>query len=80
MTPLLFSSLAAARQAFGFILYTQFLQRNEQFITQQFPHLNKYFNYSVSSVTAKLIAMVFEAPLTLLKTRVERISSRNILE
>lgn len=76
--PLLFSSIAVTRQAYGFTLYTQLLTRLENKISKKFPSLNKIFNYSVSSVTAKLIAMIFESPLTLLKTRVECVASTSI--
>lgn len=33
--------------------------------------MNKFFKYSMSAVFAKYIAMIFEAPLTLMKTRLE---------
>ena len=33
--------------------------------------MNKFFKYSMSAVFAKYIAMVFESPLTLMKTRLE---------
>ena len=44
------------------------------------PNINKYVNYSISAVTAKIIAMTIEAPITLIKTRVEKIGSSNIME
>ena len=56
------------------------LKHYEYYFLTTFPKINKYVNYSVSAVSAKLVAMIFEAPLTLLKTRVERISSKNIME
>ena len=42
--------------------------------------MNKYVNYSLSAVFAKLIAMIFEAPLTLLKTRMEKLSHYTIMD
>jgi hypothetical protein len=42
----------------------------ENRISRTYPEMHKIFNYSFSSVLAKFTAMVFEAPLTLLKTRV----------
>jgi hypothetical protein len=64
------SSIAVTRQAYGFTLYTQLLTRLENKISRSYPELHKIFNYSFSSLLAKFTAMVFEAPLTLLKTRV----------
>jgi hypothetical protein len=46
------------------------LTRLEKGISAAYPELHKIFNYSFSSVLAKFTAMLFEAPLTLLKTRV----------
>lgn len=54
-----FSSIAVARQAYGFTVYTQLLARLENQMANAFPNFNKVYHYSVSSVTAKLIAMVF---------------------
>jgi hypothetical protein len=48
-------------------------------ISKRYPELHKFFNYSFSSVLAKFTAMIFEAPLTLLKTRVELMSSPSVL-
>jgi solute carrier family 25, member 38 len=64
------------RQAYGFTVYTQLLKYLESQVAISFPGFNKYAKYSVSAVSAKLVAMVLEAPLTLLKTRVERLSNR----
>ena len=77
---MIFSSLAVIRQAYGFTLYTTMLKQYESHMLTTFPNINKYVNYSISAVSAKFVAMVFEAPLTLLKTKVERISSRNTME
>jgi predicted thioredoxin/glutaredoxin len=56
------------------------LKHYESHLSTTFPKINKYVNYSISAVSAKLVAMIFEAPLTLLKTRVERISSKSVME
>ena len=73
------SSVAVIRQAYGFTVYTQLLSYLENHIARTH-RINKFLNYSISAVSAKLMAMVFEAPLTLLKTRVELVSSRTLLE
>jgi len=73
------SSIAVMRQALGFTLYTRILSRLEKTISKRYPDLNKFYNYSFSSVFARFTAMIFEAPLTLLKTRVELMSSPSIL-
>lgn len=65
----LYSSVAVIRQAYGFTVYTQLLSYFENHIARTH-RINKFLNYSISAVTAKLMAMIFEAPLTLLKTRV----------
>jgi hypothetical protein len=67
---LLCSSLAVVRQAYGFTTYTQLLAYFENWISKSNKKINKFLNYSVSAVSAKLLAMIFEAPLTLIKTRV----------
>ena len=76
----LFSSLAITRQAFGFTLYTHYLSRIEKYISKYYPSVNKFCNYSFSAVVSKLLAMVFESPLTVLKTRVEYVNSKSVLE
>lgn len=55
------------------------LAQLETNISKKYPDLHKFFNYSFSSVVAKFTAMIFEAPLTLLKTRVELVSSPSVL-
>ena len=52
------SSLAVIRQAFGFTVYMQLLTYYEKYLITNFAGLNKYVNYSVSAVCAKLIAIV----------------------
>ena len=47
------------RQAYGFTLYTNMLAKLEHHIVRHYPQLNKFVNYSVSAVTAKLAAMLF---------------------
>lgn len=62
-------SLAVIRQGYGFTLYTSMIAYlNKQLETVQ--GFNKYYKYSVAACVAKWTAMLFEAPLTLLKTRV----------
>ena len=78
--PILCSSLAVVRQAFGFSVYMQFLNYYERYLLHNFMGLNKYVSYSFSAVSAKLIAMIFEAPLTLLKTRVEKLSQATLMD
>lgn len=65
------SSLAVIRQAYGFTIYTNLIQIFNTKIETDVPFMNKFFKYSLSSVSAKFIAMIFEAPLTLMKTRLE---------
>ena len=62
-------SLAVVRQAYGFTIYTNLIQVFNKKIENDAPLMNKYFKYSMSAVFAKYIAMVFESPLTLMKTR-----------
>ena len=64
-------SLAVTRQAYGFTIYTNLIQVFNTKIENDAPSINKFFKYSMSAVTAKYIAMIFEAPLTLMKTRLE---------
>lgn len=64
-------SLAVVRQAYGFTLYTHLINVFNTKIETDLPLMNKFFKYSLSAVSAKYIAMVFEAPLTLMKTRLE---------
>lgn len=68
-------SLAAFKQAYGFTIYTTLLDVLRKYADGNFPHLNKYLNYSVTSLSSKFIAMLFEAPITLLKTRLEWLGS-----
>lgn len=68
-------SLAVLRQSYGFAIYTGMIQYLNSNIENNFPNVNKHVKYSVAAVTGKLTAMMFEAPLTLLKTRLEVISS-----
>ena len=64
-------SLAVVRQAYGFTIYTNLIQVFNTKIESDAPQLNKFLKYSMSAVFAKYIAMIFEAPLTLMKTRLE---------
>lgn len=56
------------------------LSRFENHFSKTYPSTNKFIKYSLSAVPAKLAAMIFEAPLSLLKTRVECMNSNSILE
>ena len=64
-------SLAVLKQAYGFTIYVSLLDTLIKYVDASYPGLNKFFNFSITSVSSKFIAMFFEAPLTLLKTRRE---------
>ena len=42
------------------------------------PDLGKYYKYSIAAVSGKSLAMLFEAPITLLKTRVEIVNAESM--
>jgi hypothetical protein len=70
-------TVAVVRQGYGFTIYTSaidFLNRS----LENLEMLNKYYRYSISAGVGKSIAMMFEAPLTLLKTRIEVVSSTTL--
>lgn len=61
-------TLAVVRQGYGFTIYTTMIsQLNRQLDIHT--ELNKYYKYSLAAFFGKMTAMFFEAPLTLLKTR-----------
>lgn len=62
-------SLAVLRQGYGFTVYTSMLTNLNKEL-DQFNSINKYYRYSIAAFLSKAAAMVLEAPLTLLKTRV----------
>ena len=65
------SSLAVVRQAYGFTIYTNLINVFNTKLETDAPLMNKFYKYSLSAVMAKYIAMIFESPLTLMKTRLE---------
>ena len=65
------------RQAYGFAVYTSIISNVNKMMDSE---TNKFFSYSVAAVSGKAIAMILEAPLTLLKTRMEVISSSKTLQ
>lgn len=70
-------TIAVVRQGYGFTIYTtiiDFLNSSLSDLT----HVNKYYRYSIAAGVGKTLAMMFEAPLTLLKTRLELISSDSL--
>lgn len=70
-------TLAVIRQAYGFTIYTGIIS----FLNQKldcYTNINKYYRYSIAALVGKMSAMVFEAPLTLLKTRMEVVSDSTI--
>ena len=77
---LLSRQLAVLRQSYGFAIYTSMIQQLNTILDGGFPNLNKYYKYSIAAVCGKFTAMLFEAPLTLLKTRLEVISSTTFRE
>lgn len=70
-------SLAVLRQGYGFTIYTSMLKGMNKRL-DQFSNVNKYYRYSIAAFVSKWAAMAFEAPLTLLKTRVEMLNSSSI--
>jgi len=71
-------SIAVIRQAYGFSIYTNLITLFNNKIESDVLVMNKFIKYSMSAVTAKYCAMIFEAPLTLVKTRLEANPSSNI--
>jgi len=53
------SSLAVIRQAFGFTIYNNLIQVFNTKIESDVPMVNKFLKYSLSSISAKYIAMIF---------------------
>lgn len=70
-------SLAMIRQGYGFTIYTSLISEINGAL-DQFSHINKYYRYSFAAFVSKWAAMTFEAPLTLLKTRMEVINSNSL--
>ena len=52
------ASLAVVRQAYGFTIYILVLEKMQKALSTKVPELNKYFNYTFSSVSSKFIAMI----------------------
>lgn len=71
------STLAVLRQGYGFTVYTTMLNEINRTL-ESFSSINKYYRFSVAAFLSKATAMSFEAPLTLLKTRVEMLNSVSI--
>jgi hypothetical protein len=70
-------TVAVVRQGYGFTIYTSVIDLlNRRF--ENLEMLNKYYRYSIAAGVGKSIAMMFEAPLTLLKTRIEVVSSATL--
>ena len=70
-------TLAVVRQGYGFTIYTSIIRcLNKELDT--ITNINKYYKYSISAFVGKMIAMLFESPLTLLKTRMEVVSNSTI--
>lgn len=70
-------TLAVIRQGYGFTIYTSIISYLNKEL-DNISSINKYYKYSISAFVGKMIAMFFEAPLTLLKTRVEVVSNTTI--
>lgn len=70
-------TLAVVRQGYGFTIYTSIISYLNKEL-EAIPNINKYYKYSISAFSGKMIAMFFEAPLTLLKTRMEVVSNSTI--
>lgn len=69
-------TLAVVRQGYGFAIYTSMISQFNQYL-DEYTNLSKYYKYSIAAFFGKMTAMFFEAPLTLLKTRMEVVSSSN---
>jgi hypothetical protein len=65
------------RQGLGFMIYSNSIQFFNQLLSNHL-NINRFIIYSISSVISKIIAMVLEAPLSMLKTRIEVINSLHI--
>ena len=64
------------RQAFGFAIYTSIINAiNQHLSTTNY----KFWQYSTAAIIGKIVAMSLESPLTLLKTRMEIISSNRTI-
>ena len=70
-------TIAVVRQGYGFTIYTTMIDQLNNSMGD-LTHINKYYRYSVAATIGKTIAMMFEAPLTLVKTRLELISSNTL--
>lgn len=70
-------TLAVVRQGYGFTIYTSMISYMNREL-DAISSINKYYKYSISAFVGKLVAMFFESPLTLLKTRMEVVSNRTI--
>lgn len=70
-------TLAVVRQGYGFTIYTSIISYLNKEL-ESISNINKYYRYSISAFVGKMIAMLFEAPLTLLKTRIQVVSNTTI--
>ena len=70
-------TIAVIRQGYGFTVYTTIIDCLNQHL-ESLTNVNKYYRYSIAALTGKSVAMLFEAPLTLLKTRLEVVSSNSL--
>lgn len=66
-------TLAVVRQGYGFTIYTSMISYLNNKL-DSISNINKYYKYSIAAFVGKITAMFFEAPLTLLKTRMEVVS------
>ena len=70
-------TIAVVRQGYGFTIYTTIIDQLNTTL-DGLTDFNKYYRYSIAAGVGKTAAMMFEAPLTLLKTRLELISSDSL--
>ena len=70
-------TIAVIRQGYGFTIYTTIIEFLNSYL-ERMTNVNKYYRYSIAALTGKSIAMLFEAPLTLLKTRLEVVTSNSL--
>ena len=70
-------TIAVIRQGYGFTIYTTVIDVLGSYL-ESLTNVNKYYRYSIAALTGKSVAMLFEAPLTLIKTRLEVVSSNSL--
>ena len=63
------SLVSAVRQGLGFMLYTQLITFFNSFDIHFLRNQNQYIIYSIQALFARIITIIFGAPLTLIKTR-----------